>query len=163
MVTSVVSSALLVSATCVLVDASGVISTSDSTVVVLPSVGPIVLAMVSPVVAGPSVDSIFSDVATDVIVALTTSVVGCGDVTVIVDGPVVSVAGIVVTSPSVVDAVFSDVGPASVGATVDSAPSVVMYPVDMVGSVAVTSSCGVDETVSVAVASEVIASSVGPI
>ena len=162
-VTSVVTSTLLVSATCVLVGTSAVTDIFDSTVVVLPSVEPIELASVLPVATGPSVDSIFSDVPTDVMVALTTSVVGCAEVTFIVDGPVVSVAGIVVRSTGVVDAVFSVVEPASVGATVDSAPSVVMYPVDLVGSVIVTSSCGVVVLPPVACPSVVTASSVGPV
>lgn len=46
----------------VVVPASDVISSGTITVVVLPTVGPIVLAIVSPVVAGPSVDTTPTDV-----------------------------------------------------------------------------------------------------
>ena len=118
----------------VLVPASDVITSGTITVVVLPSVGPIVLAIVSPVVAGPSVDSNPTDVPLNVSVAwavlLVKSVTICG----VAGWLVVSVGGIVVTGSSVVVNSFIVVDAPFVGPTLVTGPSDVMYPVDLVGS-----------------------------
>ena len=118
----------------VLVPASDVITSGTITEVVLPSVGPIVLAIVSPVVAGPSVDCNLTDVPLNVSVGwavlLVKSVTICG----VAGWLVVSVGGIVVTGSSVVVNSFIVVDAPFVGPTLVTGPSDVMYPVDLVGS-----------------------------
>ena len=118
----------------VLVPASDVIVSGTITVVVLPSVGPIVLAIVSPVVAGPSVDCNPTDVPLNVSVGwavlLVKSVTICG----VAGWLVVSVGCIVVTGSSVVVNSFIVVDAPFVDPTLVTGPSDVMYPVDLVGS-----------------------------
>ena len=133
-VTSVVAVNTSVVIFSVVVPASVVIISGAVVNSVVKFVTPGVLAIVSPVVAGPSVDTTPTDVPYDVSVDWAVSVPGFTVVGEVSGMPVVPVGGIVVTGPSDVIYSFIVVDASFVGPTVVTGPSEVKYPVDLVGS-----------------------------